>query len=166
MKHIICLLMTLLMLCTLPAFAEEAADPGLTYEVTYEAVEVAFPQSDWMLWVPAEWNVQAEDYEPIMAIGNGFTIHIECWLHDDSSLEELYASLSRGVNFQEDFITYTTINGFPVMTYRNERECFDLGDGLIADFRINLVKPLLKDYDGTREMVYQMISSLHTAAEE
>lgn len=165
MKKMILLLLALLLMA-FPAMAEESPDEGPTYEVAFEGVEVQFPQSDWMIWVPAEWEVQAEDYEPVMAIGNGFSIHIECWLHYDESLESIYATLSRGVNFKEDFITYSTINGFPVMTYRNEREYFDLGDGMIADFRISLVKPFLEDYEGTREMVYQMISSLHLPAEE
>lgn len=166
MKRILSLLLALLMLAALPTIAEEPTDEGRTYEVAFEGVEVQFPQSDWTLWVPAEWEVQAEDYDSIMAIGNGFTIHIECWLHYDESLESIYASLSRSANFKEDFITYSTINGFPVMTYCNEREYFDLGDGMIADFRINLVKPFLEDYEGTREMVYQMISSLHLPEEE
>ena len=52
------------------------------------------------------------------------------------------------------------------MIYRDEWYRFDLGDGVIADFRISLVKPFLKDYEGTREMVYQMISSLHLPGEE
>ena len=166
MKRILSLLMALLMLAALPAMAEESPDEGLTYEVAFEGVEVQFPWSDWMIWVPAEWEVQAEDYDSIMAIGNGFTIHIECWLHYDDSWDRIYGSLSSGVSFQEDFITYTTINGFPVMIYDNTWLYFDLGDGTIADCRINLVKPFLEDYEGTLEMVYQMISSLHLPEEE
>lgn len=165
MKRIFCLLLALLTLVALPALAEEATPEGQTYEVAYEAVEVQFPQNDWMIHVPVEWTVEGDDYEPRLIISDGFAIFIECSLYD-SSFEDIYASISRGLNFQEDFITYTTINGFPVMTYRNEWEYFDLGDGMIADFRISLVKPFLKDYEAAREMVYQMISSLHQAEEE
>jgi len=52
------------------------------------------------------------------------------------------------------------------MIYDNTWLYFDLGDGTIADFRISLVKPFLEDYEGTLEMVYQMISSLHLPEEE
>ena len=69
MKRIFCLLLALLTLAALPALAEETPPEGLTYEVAYEGVEVQFPQYDWMLYVPAEWSVQAEDYEPRMNIG-------------------------------------------------------------------------------------------------
>ncbi len=161
MKNIFCILLAMLLLATIPAFAEEpAADNELVFEVTYEAVEVQLPQSEWMIHVPVEWMVVAEDYEPAMSIGNQFSIHIECSILD-STFEEVYESIARGVNFKEDFVTCKTINGFPVMTYRDEWEYIDLGNGMLANFRISLVKPFLQDYEGTREMVYQMIGSLH-----
>ena len=165
MNRMFVLLLALLMLATLTVLAEEAPLEELTYEVTFEGVEVQFAWSDWMLWVPAEWAVEAEDYESIINVGDGFAIYIQCNLCEET-LEDIYASLARGANFKEEFITYKTINGFRVMTYRGEREYFDLGDGTVAAFEINLVKPFLKDYEGTRETVYQMISSLHLPADE
>lgn len=164
MKRVLFLLCALLMLAALPILAEEALEE-VTCEVTYEGVEVQFWMSDWMMWVPAEWPVEAADGMSQISVGDKFSMYIECSL-SDRSVDEVYASLSRGANFKEDFITYKTINGFRVMIYRDEWYFFDLGDGTIADCRINLVKPFLKDYEGTREMVMQMISSLHLPAEE
>ena len=164
MKRVLFLLCALLMLAALPILAEEALEE-VTYEVTYEGVEVQFWMSDWMMWVPAEWPVEAADGMSQISVGDKFSMYIECSL-SDRSVDEVYASLSRGANFKEDFITYKTINGFRVMIYRDEWYFFDLGDGTIADCRISLVKPFLKDYEGTREMVMQMISSLHLPAEE
>lgn len=160
MKRVLFLLCALLILAALPVLAEE-----VTYEVTYEGVEVQFWMSDWMMWVPAEWPVEAADDMSQISVGDKFSMYIECSL-SDRSVDEVYSSLSRGANFKEDFITYKTINGFRVMVYRDEWYFFDLGDGTIADCRISLVKPFLKDYEGTREMVMQMISSLHLPAEE
>lgn len=165
MNCMFALLLTLLMLAPLPVLAEEASLEELTYEVTYEGDEVQFWMSDWMLWVPAEWPVEAADDVSQISVGDRFSMYIKCSL-SERSLDEVYASLSRGANFKEDFITYKTINGFRVMIYRDEWYFFDLGDGTIADCRINLAKPFLKDYEGTREMVMQMISSLHLPAEE
>ena len=165
MKHVLCLLLALLMLPALPVLAEETPEEGLVYEVAYEGVETGFWMSDWMLWVPSDWPVKSSEYESAITVGDSFTIHIECMIYLDS-LEDIYAFLARGANFKEEFITWETINGFPVMIYRDDRYYFDLGDGNIADFSIVLMQRFLKDYDATRETALQMISSLHLPAEE
>ncbi len=165
MKRILSLLLALLMLAAFPAMAEETPDEGLTYEVAFEGIEVQFPWSDWMIWVPATLSYEVSDYESRILVSDGYAIWVEAML-EERSFDDVYAGYSRGLNFKESFITYTTINNFPVMAYQDTILFFDLGDGQLARFEIGLVRPFLKDYEAAREMVYQMVSSLHLPEEE
>lgn len=166
MKRFFTLLAALCMLAALPAYAENPVEEFI-YEVTYEGVETLLPETEWLITVPADWTVTPHDFEPMVTIGNEFSINISCLIRPTTH-EEIYASLSRGVNFKEEFISYKTINGFSCMSYSGGSlvEYIDLGDGNMAQFEIMLVKPFLPNYDEVESMVYQMIGSLHLPEQE